>query len=124
MRLLNLALAVSMICFGCASTMHIQTGNVALTGANIEKIQQGMTMDEVSAILGKPSSKSSAPPIGEFWTYSASDIKQTHSLNPLAPTKTEGVARAITITFDDGGKVKSVAKSENDVFQPMTVSFV
>lgn len=117
------ALCVVLLGSGCASTMHMHTGNKDLTESNVEKIKKGMTKDEVFAILGKPFSKSDAQPLGEFWSYMSSDIKQTHSLNPLAPTQLDGVSKGVTIVFDEAGVVKNISKSENDLFQPMTVTF-
>lgn len=123
MKRFNFALLVLILCSGCASTLHVKSGNQALTGENVQKIQKGMTKDEVSKILGKPISMSEAPPLGEFWTYSYSEVNQTYPGNPFANRTPSGFARSLTVTFDVEGKVKNLSKSENNLFQPVTVSF-
>jgi outer membrane protein assembly factor BamE (lipoprotein component of BamABCDE complex) len=123
MKRFTFALLIAILVSGCASTMHVKSGSQTLTGENVGKIKNGMNKEEVAAILGKPFSMSEAPPLGEFWSYTYTEIQQSRSLNPLNPVTTGGVSRGVTITFDANGKVKSVAKSENDLFQPTTVSF-
>lgn len=115
-------LIVAILLSGCAPTvLRIKTGSESITDENLEKIKKGMDKSEVVAILGKPASVTAMPPLSEFWVYTYSEIEQTHHLNPFQSGTIGGAAKSVSVTFDQDGKVATIGKSVNNLFQPMMI---
>lgn len=99
---------------GCAPTNRvIRSGNVRISETNVDKITNGMNKEQVSAILGKPFSRSVLQPMGETWMYTVSETHvETPPLFSLSVTpKMKVGSKSVIIAFDGDGLVSSVSRN-------------
>lgn len=125
MKKLILLCLISLLLSGCATT-HSTTydfGSKNLTEENSNKIIKGTTTEqEVVAILGAPTMKSSSS-LGEMWTYTRSITKRQYGWFGTYYDPNASKTSSMTITFDDKGIVKETSTFEMGTMMTGTVEY-
>ncbi len=98
---------ICLILSACSSDIFlVHNGNMPSAG-KIAQIKNGQTKEEVSSILGSPSSVSTFG--GQSWIYMSSTLKK------IAFCKPEEVNRdVLAIRFDSNGRVSEIVKYNHE----------